>query len=115
MSNVYTRRGKSLLKGVFAQRSGGVVWRRLPPHSNVFGPGRFAPGTLFGLNVRVSKTAAAPIVVDASAFGRLYASPVALATFEENAGKTNSSLVRFEGNAVFGVERQTAAVRIAAS
>ena len=34
---------------------------------------------------------------------------------DENAGKTNTSLVRFEGNAVFGVERQTAAVRIAAS
>ncbi len=54
-------------------------------------------------------------MVDASAFGRLYVGPVALATFEENAGKMNSSLVRFEGNAVFGVERQTAAVRIAPS
>ena len=81
----------------------------------VFGPGRFAPGTLFGHNVRVSKTAAAPIVVDSQAFGKLCAGPVALATFEENDGKTNSSLVRFEGNAVFGVERQTAAIRIAAS
>ena len=37
---------------------------------------------------------------------------MSLATFEENAGKTNSSLVRFEGNAVFGIERLTAAVRI---
>jgi len=33
---------------------------------------------------------------------------------EENAGETNSSLVRLETNAVFGVERQTARVRIAA-
>jgi hypothetical protein len=31
------------------------------------------------------------------------------------AGKTNSSLVRFEGTGVFGTERQNAAVRIAAS
>ena len=57
----------------------------------VFGAGRFAPGTLFGLNVRVSKTAAAPIVVDAAAFGRLYVSPISLATFEENAGETNTT------------------------
>lgn len=81
----------------------------------VFGAGRFAPGQLFGLNVRVSKTIPASAVVDASAFGRMYASPVSLATFEENAGKTNSSLVRMELHAVFGVERQDAAVRIAAS
>jgi hypothetical protein len=38
-----------------------------------------------------------------------------LARFEENAGKTNTSLVRLEGHAAFGVERQTAAIRIAAS
>lgn len=81
----------------------------------VFGAGRFAPGELFGMQVRVSKTVAAPVVVDASAYGRLYVSPISLATFEENAGKTNTSLVRLEGNAVFGVERQTAAIRIAGS
>jgi HK97 family phage prohead protease len=82
----------------------------------VFGPGQFATGrTIFGMSVRISKTIAAPAVVDAQAFGKLYLGPVALSTFEENAGKTNSSLVRFEGNAVFGVERLTAAVRIAAS
>ena len=40
---------------------------------------------------------------------------LSLARFEENAGKTNTSLVRLEGHAAFGVERQTAAVRIAAS
>jgi len=57
----------------------------------------------------------APAVVDSQAFGKLYAGSVALASFEENAGKTNSSLVRFEGNAAFGVERQNAAVRIGAS
>jgi HK97 family phage prohead protease len=81
----------------------------------VFGPGRFAPGTLFGLNVRVSKTVPAAAVVDSQAFGKLYAGPVSLANFEENAGKINTTLVRLEGSAVFGVERQTAAVRIAAS
>jgi len=81
----------------------------------VFGAGRFAPGQLFGMTIRVSKTVAAPIVVDASAFGRLYISPISLASFEENAGKTNTTLVRLEGHAVFGVERQTAAVRIAAA
>lgn len=81
----------------------------------VFGPGRFAPGQLFGLNTRISKTVAAPVVVDASAFGKLYVSPISLASFEENAGSTNSTLIRMEGHAVFGVERQTAAVRIAAA
>ncbi len=81
----------------------------------VFGAGRFAPGQLFGLNVRVSKTVAAPIVVDAAAFGKLHISPISLASFEENAGSTNTTLVRMEGHAVFGVERQTAAIRIAAA
>lgn len=80
-----------------------------------FGAGNFAPRTLFGMSVRISKTVAAPAVVDSQALGKLYVGPIALATFEENAGKTNSSLVRLEGNAVFGVERQNAAVRIAAS
>jgi hypothetical protein len=81
----------------------------------VFAPANFAPSSIFGMNRRVSKTIPATAVVDSQAFGKLYAGPVALASFEENAGKTNSSLVRFEGNAVFGVERQNAAVRIAAS
>lgn len=81
----------------------------------VFGAGRFAPGQLFGLNVRISKTAAAPIVLDASVFGKLYVGPVSLARFEEAAGSTNTSLIRLEGNAAFGVERLSAARRIAAS
>jgi HK97 family phage prohead protease len=81
----------------------------------VFAPANFAPDRIFGMQRRMSKTIPATAVVDAQAFGRLYVGPVALASFEENAGKTNSSLVRFEGNAVFGTERQNAAVRIAAS
>jgi uncharacterized protein len=81
----------------------------------VFGAGRFAPGDLFGMRVRVSKTVPAAAVVDSQAFGRLYASPISLASFEENAGSTNTTLVRMEGHAAFGTERQNAAVRIAAS
>jgi HK97 family phage prohead protease len=86
-----------------------------PEKFYVFGPAKFAPGTLFGLNIRIAKNAAAPIVCDASAFGTLYGSPVALQTFEENFGKTNTSLLRLEGHAGFGIERPESAVRIAAS
>ena len=81
----------------------------------VFGPASFAPAQLFGLTRYVSKTVAAPIVMDASAFGKLYASPLSLQTFEQDAGQTNKSRVRIELNAQVGVERQAAAVRIAAS
>jgi HK97 family phage prohead protease len=81
----------------------------------VFAPGQFSSDTFFRMRRVVSKTVAAPVVVDSQAFGTFYAGPVSLARFEENAGKTNTSLVRLETHAVFGVERQTAAVRIAAS
>ena len=47
--------------------------------------------------------------------GALYLSPLSLARFEENAGRTNTSLVRLEGHALYGTERTAAAVRIAAS
>jgi hypothetical protein len=73
----------------------------------VFGPAQFAPGSLFGLNVRISKTAGTA-VVDSNAFGKLYANPLTLARFEEDAGSTNQSTVRLEGHAAFGVERTTA-------
>ena len=49
------------------------------------------------------------------ALGKLYASPVTLARFEADAGTTNRSNVHLGLNAVFGGERQAAAVRIAAS
>ena len=81
----------------------------------VFAAGSFFPGTIFGLSRRVSKTVPAPIVADASAVGRLYASPVSLARFEANNGTTNTSNIRLELNACFGLERVAAAVRIAAS
>jgi HK97 family phage prohead protease len=81
----------------------------------VFGAGNFATDTIFGLRKRISKTIPAATVADASALGKFYSSRVSLARFEENAGKTNTSLVRLETHAVFGVERQAAAVRIAAA
>ena len=81
----------------------------------VFTPAQLAPRNIFGLSVRISKTAAAPVIVDSSALGKLYTSPFSLARFEQDAGATNKSTVRLEGHAVFGVERQAAAVRIAAA
>jgi HK97 family phage prohead protease len=80
----------------------------------VFGAARFAPGQLFGLNVRVSKTIDVPVVCDSSALGRLYVSAITLARFEENSGSTNSSTIRLEGSAAFGVERLDACIRISA-
>jgi hypothetical protein len=81
----------------------------------VFAAGNFAPSELFGMQRYISKTVAAPIVMDSGAFGKLYSSPVSLQTFEQDAGQTNKSRIRIELNAQVGVERQAAAVRIAAS
>jgi len=81
----------------------------------VFAPAQLAPRNIFGLSVRISKTAAAPVVVDSGALGKLYVSPISLARFEVDAGATNRSNVRLEGHAVFAVERQAAAVRVAAA
>jgi hypothetical protein len=67
------------------------------PGAYVFGAGQFGPPQIFGLQVRVSKNLANPVVADSAAYGRLYAGPVSLQRFEENAGASNSSLVRFEG------------------
>ena len=55
----------------------------------VFGPAQFAPGTLFGIPRVESKVIAAPVVMDTRAHGALYISPLSLARFEENAGRTN--------------------------
>jgi hypothetical protein len=66
------------------------------PGAYVFRAGQFGPATVFGMQVRVSKNLTGPVVQ----------------RFEENAGASNSSLVRFEGNALFNVERSGAAVRI---
>ena len=81
----------------------------------VFQPGAAAPGTIYGLQRRVSTGAPSPVVVDTNAFGKLYSSPVTLQRFEADAGTTNTSNVRLECHAVFGTERPAAAVRIAAA
>jgi phage head maturation protease len=81
----------------------------------VFGPAQFGPGSLFGIPRAESKVLAAPVVMDTRAHGALYLSPLSLARFEENAGRTNTSLVRLEGHAQYGTERTAAAVRIASS
>jgi uncharacterized protein len=75
----------------------------------------FAPDAIFGLNRRIAKGIPHPIVVDTDAFGTLYASPVQLSRWEENFGQTNTSTVRLECHACFGIERPGAAIRIAAS
>jgi hypothetical protein len=80
----------------------------------VFTPGQFGP-ELWGLTRRVSKSIPASAIVDTRVFGKLYASRVSLARFEENAGATNTSLIRLETHGVFGVERSAGAVRIAAA
>jgi hypothetical protein len=80
----------------------------------VFGAGRFAPGTLYGLDVRVAAVPAA-WVFDANAWARLYASAPRLQSFEVDAGTTNRLNVRLELNAAVVVERVQALRRIAAS
>ncbi|MBO0767389.1 MAG: HK97 family phage prohead protease [Solirubrobacterales bacterium] len=81
----------------------------------VFSPGAAAPGTIFGAQRRIVTNLPAPAVCDSHALGRMFASPVSLARFEQNAGVTNTSVIRMECNAVFATERPAAAVRIAAS
>jgi hypothetical protein len=81
----------------------------------VFGAGQFAPGMLFGIPRVESKVLTWPVVMDTRAHGNLCPSPLSLARFEENAGRTNTSLVRLEGHAAYGTERTAAAIRIAAS
>jgi hypothetical protein len=51
-------------------------------------------------------------LIDTSAVGRLYLGSVALASFEENAGSTNTTTVRLEGNVVFGPERDDAVLLV---
>lgn len=81
----------------------------------VFAAGAFGPDRIFNMRRVVSKAIPSPIVLDAKAFGKLYASPARLSVHEMDFGRTNSSLVRLELSAACGVERQQAAVRIASS
>jgi hypothetical protein len=66
---------------------------------------------VFGLQVRVGKNSGTA-VVDSRSFGKLYASPVELRSFEADAGTTNKVNLRMELNAGFAVERSDAATRI---
>ena len=67
---------------------------------------------LFGLKIAVVKNLINAFVMDTQAVGRLYLSPVTLASFEENDGASNSTLVRIEANGAFGIERPSAVVEI---
>lgn len=81
----------------------------------VFGAAQFAPGTLFGLDVRVATSAPAPWVFDSQAWARLYATSPRLQTFEADSGTTNRLNIRLEMHAAVVVERTQALRRIAAS
>jgi len=52
-------------------------------------------------------------VLDPQAAGRLYVSGVTLATFEENAGRTNTSTIRLEGTALLNIQRSGAIIKLA--
>lgn len=54
-------------------------------------------------------------VFDSRAFATVHASPINVAAFEEEAGATNSQLVRGELNAITTVEQPTAGVALGAS
>jgi hypothetical protein len=65
------------------------------PGWHTFGAGQFGPPQVFGLQRRISKTLATPVAVDSQAYGRLYAGPVPLQWFEENAGAGAFLFARF--------------------
>jgi hypothetical protein len=77
----------------------------------LWGPGQGAPSGPFGLQMPVWKQAGTAIL-DSTAFGRLYASPVELRSFEADGGLTNKINLSLELNAGFAVERVTAGLRI---
>jgi HK97 family phage prohead protease len=80
----------------------------------VFNAGAAAPAP-YGLQVRVWKSGTGgpgTAVLDSGAFGRLYASPVELRSFEADGGVTNKTNVRMELNAGYAVERTSAGLRI---
>ena len=66
----------------------------------MFGAGRAGPRNIYGLNVRIAKDIPAATVVDSTALGKLYTSPVTLARFEADGGTTNRGNVRMELNAI---------------
>jgi len=81
----------------------------------VFPAGGFSPDRVFSMRKIISKAVPSTTILDSRAYGQLYVSPAQLTTHEQDGGLTNKSRVRLELNAACGVERQDAAVRIAAS
>jgi hypothetical protein len=55
---------------------------------------------------------ASGFVADANALGQLFLSPARLAVFEENAGASNSSTVRFESHGQYVVQRDDAVIAL---
>jgi hypothetical protein len=66
------------------------------------------------LDVRVGKSVTTGFVFDSKAFATVHAGPVDIAAFEENAGATNSQLVRGEFNAITTVEQVGAGAALGA-
>jgi hypothetical protein len=73
----------------------------------------------FGLTRRVSKAidglALESFVLDSTAFGTLVATPIEFASFEEEAGRTNTQTFRAELNAIAIVDRADAAATVTVS
>ena len=76
----------------------------------VFAPGQAAPAP-WGLQMRIWKQPGTAIL-DSSAFGRLYVSPMELRSLEADGGLTNRQNIRLETNAGYAVERVVAGLRI---
>jgi hypothetical protein len=76
----------------------------------VFNAGAAAPAP-YGLQVRVWKSAGTALL-DSQAFGRLYAAPMELRSFEADGGLSNTQNVRLETNAAYTVERISAGLKI---
>jgi HK97 family phage prohead protease len=77
----------------------------------LWGPGQGAPGGPFGLQMRIWKQSGTAIL-DGDAFGRMYASPVELRSFEADGGVSNKTNYRAELNAGYAIERSSAGLRI---
>ncbi len=68
----------------------------------------------WGLNVRIGKHVTTGFVFDSTAFATVHASPIELQAFEENAGKSNTTLLRAELNAETTIDQASAAAALGA-
>jgi hypothetical protein len=78
------------------------------PGSDDYAAGAAVLDLLNGIERRVCKSVTDPVLLDRDAAGVLFLSPVRFATFEENAGATNSTSLRLESHGAFNVERPDA-------